>query len=419
VITFLLAALLILFIIPVIHLTEAIKKERIIPVYTPPLNVNEYGIISELIVASENNLAKGENYHQIFRKMGLSQSVTSHIIREGKEFLNGFTHGDIYHTYTNTFNPQEFLYLVLEKDPVNYVVVNLTDDVELYEGQKELTIKRKVIEGEIKTSFLHSLKGNDLHPELLEKLSEIYQWQIDFYRLIKGDNFKFVIEEKYAGDSLVFTPEIAGAYFNHNGNEFYAIQYDNHSVPGYYDLEGKNVKKAFLKAPLDYSVVSSPYSEERLHPVLKVNKPHYGTDYAAPEGTPIRTIADGVITEAGFAGGNGNYVRVKHDDTYETQYLHMSRIEKGMIPGKRIKQGDIIGFVGSTGLATGPHLCFRFWKNGIQVDPASEKMPSNYVLPVELMKSFIPKRNMILDLLEDDQKNSDIALNGSLLYQIN
>jgi murein DD-endopeptidase MepM/ murein hydrolase activator NlpD len=210
------------------------------------------------------------------------------------------------------------------------------------------------------------------------------------------------MEEKYAGDSLVGIPKIAGAYFNHNKEDFYAIFYNNPELQGYYDLDGRNVKKSFLKAPLEFSAVTSPYSEDRLHPVLKVNRPHYGTDYAAPEGTPIFSVADGVVMSAGYTGGNGNYVRIKHDEIYETQYLHMSRIAKTILPGKNIRQGDVIGYVGSTGLATGPHLCFRFWKNGVQVDPASEKMPSDYVLTTDLMETFELKRDSILSLLGTD-----------------
>jgi murein DD-endopeptidase MepM/ murein hydrolase activator NlpD len=405
-----LSFILIFFIIPIIHFAEALKQEHSIPTSTEPVERNEFGIISNLLVASENNYAEGKNYYQIFRKIGIPPSVTANIVKEGKEILKGFTNGDIYHTYANAFNPDELLYLVLEKDPVNYVIVELRDDIQVYEGQRELTTKRKVVEGVIRTSFYHSLRGNDLKPELIAKLSEIYQWQIDFYRLRKGDNFKFIIEEKFAGDSLVSNPVIAGAYFNHNGEDFYAIYYDNDKLPGYYDLEGRNVKKAFLKAPLDFTAVTSPYAENRLHPVLKVNKPHYGTDYAAPEGTPIFSVADGVVNSAGFSSGNGNYIRIRHDQTYETQYLHMSKIANGITPGKNVRQGEIIGFVGSTGLATGPHLCFRLWKNGIQIDPSSEKMPSNYVLSDKLMASFVSERDALLYLLDNhSQLNQDIA----------
>jgi murein DD-endopeptidase MepM/ murein hydrolase activator NlpD len=402
IVTILLALMLIFFVIPIIHFAEAVKEEHSIPELVTPVNTNEFGIVPDLLVAFENQYAEGDDYQQILKGMGLPKNLRSRILYEGEEFLKGFTDGDVYHTYANVFDPDELIYLVFEKDPVNYIIVELRDSIKIYEGQRELTVKRKVIDGVIKTSFYHSLRGNDLHPDVISRLSEIYQWQIDFHRLKKGDNFKFVMEEKYAGDSLVGIPKIAGAYFNHNKEDFYAIFYNNPELQGYYDLDGRNVKKSFLKAPLEFSAVTSPYSEDRLHPVLKVNRPHYGTDYAAPEGTPIFSVADGVVMSAGYTGGNGNYVRIKHDEIYETQYLHMSRIAKTILPGKNIRQGDVIGYVGSTGLATGPHLCFRFWKNGVQVDPASEKMPSDYVLTTDLMETFELKRDSILSLLGTD-----------------
>jgi murein DD-endopeptidase len=227
IITVLLALMLIFFVIPIIHFAEAVRQENLTHKSVTSVNTNEFGIVPDLLVASENQYAEGDNYYHIFREMGLPKSLTSKILYEGKEFLRGFTDGDIYHTYANAFNPDELIYLVLEKDPVNYVIVELRDTIKVYEGQRELTVRRKVIDGLIKTSFYHSLRGNDLHPDVISRLSEIYQWQIDFHRLKKGDNFKFVIEEKYAGDSLVGTPKIAGAYFNHNKEDYYAIYYNN------------------------------------------------------------------------------------------------------------------------------------------------------------------------------------------------
>lgn len=227
----------------------------------------------------------------------------------------------------------------------------------------------------INNTLYHSILNANVSYELGIKLSEVFAWQINFFRIDKNDFFKVIFEEYQAAGKTVEIGDVKAALFYHRGDSFYAFKYDQKPDVGYFDEDGQNLKKAFLKAPLKFSRISSRYSKRRFHPVQKRWKAHLGTDYAAPTGTPIRTVGDGRIIAASYSRGNGRYVKVKHNSTYTTQYLHMSRIASGIKNGKYVRQGEVIGYVGSTGLATGPHLCFRFWKNGVQIDPFTVKAP--------------------------------------------
>jgi murein DD-endopeptidase MepM/ murein hydrolase activator NlpD len=242
-----------------------------------------------------------------------------------------------------------------------------------------LTVRERSIAGTIESSLYLTLQNLDVSPALAVSLADIYAWTVDFFRIQKGDAFRVIFEEKYVEDSIfVGVGAIKAASFYHGGTELYAFDYtDESGNREFYDEKGNSLRKAFLKAPLKFFRISSKYNPKRLHPVLKTMRPHLGTDYAAPTGTPIMTTADGTIEKVGYTSGNGNYVKVKHNSVYSTQYLHMSKIAPGMKAGKRVRQGDVIGFVGSTGLATGPHVCYRFWKNGKQVNPLIEKLPES------------------------------------------
>jgi murein DD-endopeptidase MepM/ murein hydrolase activator NlpD len=212
-----------------------------------------------------------------------------------------------------------------------------------------------------------------------------------------------VYEEKYVDDSVkVGVGRILMSDFQHSGRDFEAYRYERDGkLIDYYDENGKSLRKAFLKAPLDFFRISSRYNPRRFHPVLKRVKPHLGTDYAAPQGTPIRTTADGVIDKAGYTSGNGNYVKVRHNSVYSTQYLHMSKIKSGIRAGVAIKQGDIIGYVGSTGLATGPHVCYRFWKNGKQVDPLKEELPEAQAIEAEWLPDYKSEIDTLRPILKE------------------
>ncbi|NQY67661.1 MAG: peptidoglycan DD-metalloendopeptidase family protein, partial [Flavobacteriales bacterium] len=235
---------------------------------------------------------------------------------------------------------------------------------------------------------------------LSSDMADLFAWTIDFYRLQKGDKFKVIYFEQFVEGKSVGIDHIESALFEHAKKEIYAIPFVQNDIPEFFDLKANGLRRTFLKAPLKFSRISSRYSGRRFHPVQKRYKAHLGTDYAAPKGTPIMATADGVITDARYKKYNGNYVKVKHNGTYTTQYLHMTKIKTGIKPGVRVRQGDIIGFVGSTGLATGPHVCYRFWKNGKQVDPYKQKLPPSNPVSKDNMPAFEKIRDSIKSELD-------------------
>lgn len=271
--------------------------------------------------------------------------------------------------------PEFFIY---EDDRIEYTVVNIGENIAAYKAQKPVSVKRKTVSGVIVSSLSEAMESQGLSVVLSHELSSIYQWSIDFWKLQKGDQFKMVYNEKYINDTIYAGIEnIEGAVFVHQKKPYYAFSYKVDPESGetdFYDEEARPLESFFLKAPLNFSRISSRYSGRRFHPVQQRWKAHLGTDYAAPRGTPIWTTASGTVIASGYTSGNGNYVKVKHNDTYTTQYLHMTK--RNVKVGQRVHQGDVIGFVGSTGLATGPHVCYRFWVRGKQVDPFRQNLPN-------------------------------------------
>jgi len=286
-------------------------------------------------------------------------------------------------------------YLVYEPNRTSYVLFDLFGNEGVRLVDRPMQTRIRTVEGTINSSLYVTLMEHDVHPAVATRMSEVFAWQIDFYRIQKGDSFRIIFEEQLIGDDAVGVGDILAARFNHFGSDFYAFRYENEEggIDEHYDLEGNSLRKAFLMAPVDYSRISSGYSGRRFHPVQKRYKAHLGTDYAADRGTPIRSTGDGVVTEATFGQYNGNYVKIRHNGTYTTQYLHMSRIASGMRPGVRVRQGQVIGYVGSTGLATGNHVCYRFWKNGKQVDHRREDFPSVGPVPADYRMSFAEVRD--------------------------
>ena len=257
-------------------------------------------------------------------------------------------------------------------------VISINDSGAIQTKVVPYEIKREYVGGEITHSLWQTLTDEGLPAVFTAKIANIFDHQIDFYRLQKGDKFKVVADVKYLGDKRESVEFIPYAEFEHEGELFEGLYFDSESGEGYYNKEGKSLKTAFLKSPLEFGRISSRYNPRRYHPVLKRIKAHKGTDYAAPHGTPIRSVADGTILTASYTRGNGNYVKVKHNNSVTTQYLHMSKFASGIKKGRKVKQGETIGYVGSTGLATGPHVCFRYWLNGKQVDHLKIQSPPSY-----------------------------------------
>ncbi len=290
-------------------------------------------------------------------------------------------------------------HLIYHANETDRLVIGFRDSAEARWHYLPVDTIERSIYAKIDRTLYHSILDANTSYELGIKMSEVFAWQVNFFRIDASDFFKVIYDEYQVGGKAVKLGEIKSALFYHRGDSFYAFSYENGVDKGYYDENGQSLKKAFLKAPLKYSRISSRYTKRRFHPVQKRWKAHLGTDYAAPRGTPIRTVGDGKIVAASYSGGNGRYVKVEHNSTYTTQYLHMSRIATGIKRGKYVKQGEVIGYVGSTGLATGPHLCFRFWKNGVQVDPFKIKAPPTTPVSSENLEDFKSNSSQQLEKL--------------------
>ncbi len=268
-------------------------------------------------------------------------------------------------------------YLAYEHTPIEYVLFSFADSVIIEIGQKEVLQKRQFAQGSITTSLWNAMIDQGLNPMLANELSEVYAWSIDFFGLQPADSFSVVYDEQYVDSISVGLGKIHTAFFRHAGTDFYAIPFIQDSVESFYDSQGLSLRKAFLKAPLRYSRISSRFSHSRMHPILKIRRPHHGIDYSAPSGTPVLAIGDGKIIKAsrGYNKGGGNMIKIRHNSVYSTAYLHLSGFAKGIKQGVYVHQGDVIAYVGSTGLSTGPHLDFRFYKNGKAIDPLKVEAP--------------------------------------------
>jgi len=291
-------------------------------------------------------------------------------------------------------------YFVYEPNPTEYIVYQIEDTLAVYRKERDVQVMEKMMMGTITESLDQAIREQGGSAALVNAMADLFGWQMDMRTLRKGDWFKLIYEEMQVDGEFIGIGEIIGAEFNHMNNSYMAYSYDDGNGINFYDETGESMQKAFLRYPVEYSRISSRYNPRRFHPVLKRTRPHLGTDYAASRGTPIKAAGDGVIVARGWTNGNGNYIKIKHNGTYTTGYLHMSRFGK-FKNGQRVKKGDIIGYVGKTGLATGYHLCFRFWKRGVQVDFLREKLPAEEPLATEHMLAFETQMKLINKKLRD------------------
>ncbi|MGB0487259.1 MAG: peptidoglycan DD-metalloendopeptidase family protein [Flavobacteriaceae bacterium] len=307
--------------------------------------------------------------------------------------------------------PQVFIY---QPNLIDYVVVSLTDSLWAEKKSKAVKLKEFEAEGVITSSLSETMEEKRLSPLLSNELSEIYAWTIDFFRLEKGDNFKIIYSAKFVDDSIyVGLNRIHSAFFEHRGKPFYAIEFETDPKRGifeYFDENGKNLRRAFLRSPVQFSRISSRYNLKRRIAYYGYRvRPHKGTDFAAPVGTPIRATASGTVTKSSYTRSNGRYVKIKHNATYSTQYLHMDK--RAVKVGQFVKQGDYIGTVGMTGNTSGPHVCYRFWKNGKQVDPLKQKLPEAKPISTELKNRYLEYMGPIKKQLDAIESNVNFGQN--------
>ncbi len=314
-------------------------------------------------------------------------------IRAGKPYM-------ILKSKDTTEMAQVFIY---ENDPINYTVIDLRDSVSAYTDKRKVKYVQREASGVIETSLSEAILAQGIDYNVTNNLSEIYAWTIDFFRLQKGDKFKVIYKEKFINDTVYAGAEpIEAAYFEHNGRPIYAFGYENDSLKSivdYYDEEANNLRRTFLRAPVQFSRISSRYNlKRRIRYYGNRIRPHKGTDYAAPRGTPILATANGTVTESTRRGGNGKYVKIRHNGKYSTQYLHMKK--QNVKRGDYVRQGDIIGWIGMTGNTSGPHVCYRFWRNGRQVDPLREELPKAEPLAETLQPDYFNYIHPIKDQLD-------------------
>jgi murein DD-endopeptidase MepM/ murein hydrolase activator NlpD len=335
----------------------------------------------------QNKIERNQFLSNILEKHLIDAVAIANLVEKSKKVFNArkIAAGNSYTILSYKNAPQKAAYFIYQPNAIDYIVYDLRDTMNVYAGKKEVVTKVETLASNINNSLYDALQRNGGDPLLAMQLASIYGWAIDFYNISEDDWFKIQYERQYVEDKPVGPGTIKAAVFSHKGKELSAFyfQSDSSSKGEYYDENGNSVKRTFLKAPLKFSRITSKYTRRRLHPVQKIWKAHLGTDYAAPRGTPIIATGNGVVLDSKFSKFNGNYVKIKHNGTYTTQYLHMSK--RAVRQGQRVQQGQVIGYVGSTGLATGPHVCYRFWKDGKQVDALKQ----NFRETVPLEKQYL------------------------------
>jgi murein DD-endopeptidase MepM/ murein hydrolase activator NlpD len=362
-----------------------------------------YGFPVDSFHVEENTLRMNESLSDILSDRGVSSQVIDRIAHLPTSVfdLRKMKVGNDYALFYSHDSLRTPLYFVYSENPVNYYTYTLQfDSCKVVAGKNEVTTERQIATGVISSSLWNAMKENNFDPMLAVQLSDLFAWSIDFFAIQKGDHFKVLYDQDYVKGEKIGIGKIYAAIFNSSGQDFYAIHFEQEDGQNYFDEQGRSIRKEFLKAPLKLFRISSRYSGARMHPILRIVRPHYGVDYAAPTGTPVYSIGDGLVqTKAYQAGGGGNFIKIRHNSVYTTTYMHLSKFGAGIQSGSRVKQGQIIGYVGATGLASGPHLDFRVYMNGFPVDPLKIKSPpANPVTQINMPNFQITRDRLLKEL---------------------
>lgn len=374
--------------------------------------MNDYDVVHDTIKS-------GDTFGSLLEKENLD-SLNVHVINEkirDSFDVRKMRFGKPYTLLRSKDKSHKLRAFVYQPDRTSYFVVDLRDSVVAYKKVRPITMKRRTIAMGLEGSLTETLQKQKVDPGFASEIARIYAWSIDFFKLQKEDRFALTFTERYINDSIYDgVEELNAAFIEYKGKRVYAFPFKQDTASSkidFYDENGKVLKNMFLKAPLKFIHITSRFSRNRFHPVQQIWKAHNGTDYAAPTGTPIMSTAAGTVERTGYTAGNGNFVKVRHNGTYSTQYLHMSKIL--VRQGQRVAQGDIIGKVGSTGLATGPHVCYRFWVNGRQQDPLRLRLPNSEPMPERFkpryMKEMEPLKKTLDSVFEKKFGKSNVAEN--------
>ncbi|HET8864452.1 MAG TPA: peptidoglycan DD-metalloendopeptidase family protein [Gracilimonas sp.] len=368
-----------------------------------------YNILNAKV--EEGRVKRNESLYLILRDMDVSPQVIYEINKKAKGVFqsNRVRPGQRYIVYKNSKDSQPYR-LILHKDALDYVIFEWGNDIKVKTGQKEIEKKILKASGVINSSLYESLVAQERNILIANRLSEIFAWQIDFFRLYPGDNYKLIYEKQFVDGKPYGIGEILAAQFEHNGRIYDAYYFEGEKSIGFYDSEGNGVQKALLKAPFKFSQrVSSAFNRNRFHPVLKRRLPHTGVDYAAPIGTPVLSVGDGQVTEAQYRGANGNIVKIRHNGTYTTAYLHLNGFAKGITPGTRVRQGEVIGYVGRTGRVTGVHLHYMIYKNGKPVNPLTLDLPPSKAIDESERSEFEDVMNRLKEQMKEIKGQEKVA----------
>ena len=394
---------------------EQPPQEEVVEVPQPVVeevkeDIYAFGILANDYTLEEKTIKKGESWSTILNRYGIGITKVLQLEALAKDIcpLSGIKAGNKYTAFICQDSIDTHIdYLVYEKNSIDYVIFSFKgDSISIREGKREVTYRRVKKTATIKSSLWGAIQAAKLPYALAAEMEDIYEWSIDFFGIHEGDRFTVIYEEKLVDTTVIGVGRIWGAKFTHKKKDYYAIPFEVNGKLEYWELDGSSMRKQLLQAPLKFSRISSGYTNARLHPVLKVYRPHHGIDYAAPAGTPVRSVADGTITMMGYRGAAGNMMKIQHSGDLMSGYMHLLKFAPGLKAGSHVKQGQLIGYVGSTGRSTGPHLDFRLWKAGQPVNPASVPQTSSLPLTKKQLEKFKKVKKLITAELEGDVPDS-------------
>lgn len=376
-----------------VDVTDSVEVQEIVYKYGIP--IDDYDVDFGVV-------GRNQNLSSILDRHGVGKRKVYQLTEASKNVFNvrEIRSGQTYAVFSSRDSVPEVSYFVYERNPRSYVVFDLLND-SVSIGNNPVEWRKKSVKGQVESSPWNAMVACGADPYLAVELAKIYGWSIDFFGLRKEDEFKILYEQEYVDGKSLSNFSITGAVFKHADSLYYAIPFMQDNEVLFYNEHGKSLEGAFLKAPLDFFRISSRFSNSRYHPVLKRYRAHHGVDYAAPVGTPVYAIGSGVVIAKAFqAGGGGNYVKIKHNGTYTTVYMHLSRFASGLKVGKAVKQKEVIGYVGSTGIVTGPHLDFRVYENGKPINPLTVRSQPKKPVSAENMPRFTMIRDTIIGQLQ-------------------